>query len=173
MKGGEERLLQPSQNRDQNDNNEEMVHPLQIVGRAGSRQLPMGNLPSTMRHNSDGTASIFTPVNDNSGDFELFTEIPFFAFHGMQTRARDECDIIGTYADTFNDVWEGDSTRKLTVSLVIATITTATLQFLAGYNVVILNTPEKYVFPGHRTIHWSMAVGEYIRFNLPSHFRTF
>ncbi len=123
----------------------------------------MRDLPSTMRQNSDGTVSIYTPSANKSREMELYTEVPFLSFHGMQTRGRDECDIVGTYMENLHDVWDEDVSVEalkgnLTAPLIVATIVTAALQFLVGYNVVVMNNPEKYVFPEHRTIYWSMAV---------------
>jgi hypothetical protein len=42
--------------------------------------------------------------------------------------------------------------------LIIATIANAIPQFLMGYNLSVLNTPEKYIFPGHTTLAWSFTV---------------
>ena len=140
------------------------------MGRVRSKPRPIHSLPDTMRQNADGTVSIYTNASNMAGKApELYTEIPFFAFHGMQTTERDECGVISAYVENFNEVIEDvggvyeDGTKrpvpgKVTPSLLIATAVTASLQFLVGFNIVVLNNPEKYVFPGHRTIHWSMAV---------------
>lgn len=130
-----------------------------------------------MRDNADGTYSIYTSSTGVGGDRELYTEIPFTAIHGMQTRAHhheDECAIFDTLSETLSDACDGReqgriapskepskeprSRRRVTLQFCIATVSAATLQFLVGYNIAILNTPEKYVFPGHKTGAWSFAV---------------
>lgn len=31
-------------------------------------------------------------------------------------------------------------------------------QFIVGYNLVVLNVPEKYIFSGHSTLQWAVVV---------------
>lgn len=31
-------------------------------------------------------------------------------------------------------------------------------QFIVGYNLVVLNAPEKFIFPGHSTLQWAFVV---------------
>jgi SP family facilitated glucose transporter-like MFS transporter 3 len=130
-----------------------------------------------MRFTSDGTLAIYTPTA--MGRTELYTEIPFTAIHGMQTREREVCEVIGAYAEGLDicqkDVGvsedekslraekcksfaKGNASGAITAPLIIATVAAATSQFLVGYNIVILNTLEKYVFPGHSVGAWSLAV---------------
>lgn len=127
---------------------------------------------------NDGTLAIYTPATN--GKRELYTEIPipFTAIHGMQTRPRDECDLFNAYTNnyicqkdigTLSEDSEIDLVRStsfveevaaggITRSLLMAIMVAASLQFLSGYNVVVLNSQEKYVFPGHTTWMWSLAV---------------
>jgi SP family facilitated glucose transporter-like MFS transporter 3 len=137
----------------------------------------MEKLPDTMRANADGTLTIFTSAE--MGRTELYTEIPFTAIHGMQTRERETCDVFEAYTEQLDICQKGGgfsedekslggkaassfteeiAKTRITKPLVIATIAAAASQFLVGYNIVLLNTTEKYVFPGHSTVAWSAAV---------------
>ncbi len=152
------------------DQHENLTGSIAATGKLRSQHHVKKSLPSTMQHNADGTVSIYS--TNKLGARELYTQIPFTAIHGMQTRMGDQCDALGVYADNMNEAYCRDRRIKkngtivnrhrwgqdITMPLIIATTTTATLQFLVGYNIVILNTPEKYVFPGHSTGAWSLAV---------------
>lgn len=131
-----------------------------------------------MEANPDGTLSIYIQSENKEQRRQLYTEIPvpFTAIHGMQTRAKDDCDVISMYTDNLDALCQQDfgqddfyrrpsksfveevMSRKISGNLLIATFAAAILQFLVGYNVVILNDPEKYVFPGHSVTAWSSAV---------------
>ena len=135
------------------------------------------DLPATMRRNPDGTFSIFTTsARNKTSRMELYTEIPFLAFHGIQTKGKNECDVLRACVESWQGTSDSNGTRSrssvtrmdsrtissptstITTPLLVATIATAMLQFLVGYNIVLMNNPEKYVFPGHGTIDWSLAV---------------
>ncbi|KAL3925072.1 MAG: hypothetical protein SGILL_000645 [Bacillariaceae sp.] len=106
-----------------------------------------------------------------------YTEIPFAAIHGMQTRPRDECELFEGYiseidmhcqkGNTLSSGTDGGhidlsvhttTSASFTKPLFIATIANSVSQFLVGYNIAVLNTTEKYIFPGHSTMQWSWAV---------------
>lgn len=131
-----------------------------------------------MQANSDGTLAIYTSTSGETNERQLYTEIPipFTAIHGMQTRGKEECDFLSIYSENVDEMREHDFgqeafysqpshsfveeviSRKISGQLLVATFAAAALQFLVGYNVVILNNPEKYVFPGHSVTAWSAAV---------------
>ena len=145
---------------------------------SGQRQTPgiqnmNRKLPDTMRANVDGTVTIFT--GSRTSDY-YYTDIPFFAIHGMQTNEKDVCKVLSALSENLEicgqqggsiSIDAAEEPKKverqqeylITTPLIIATIAAASSQFLVGYNVVLLNTPEKYVFPDHSTTIWSAAVG--------------
>ena len=46
----------------------------------------------------------------------------------------------------------------VTTPLIFAVLIASLLMFNAGYNISVMNAPEPFVFPGHGTGEWSMAV---------------
>jgi SP family facilitated glucose transporter-like MFS transporter 3 len=136
------------------ENNGNLQNPIQLSGRQPSGIPNTKKLSNSMRSNGDGTVAIFT------GSGNLYTEIPFAAIHGMQTKRE-------SYAENREICQQGDTKpapsfveqHSITRPLVIATIAAAASQWLVGYNVVLLNTLEKFVFPGHNTTAWAAAVG--------------
>ena len=71
---------------------------------------------------------------------------------------------IGHHHNRKSSTSSSSSSRKksfssfLTRPLVIATACNSISQFLVGYNLVVLNTAEPFVFTGHTTIQWSWTV---------------
>lgn len=51
----------------------------------------------------------------------------------------------------------GVVTPPLMMAVFVATLT----MFLSGYNTGVMNAPEKFVFPGHSTLLWSLAVASF------------
>lgn len=49
----------------------------------------------------------------------------------------------------------------VTTPLIFAVMVAAMGQFLVGYNIGVMNAPEAYVFPGHTTAQWSLAVAAF------------
>jgi len=49
----------------------------------------------------------------------------------------------------------------VTTPLISAVLASALLMFNAGYNISVMNAPEPFVFPGHSTMSWSIAVSAF------------
>ncbi|KAL7517563.1 hypothetical protein ACHAWX_002479 [Stephanocyclus meneghinianus] len=58
------------------------------------------------------------------------------------------------------DELEADAVT-VTTPLIFAVLIASMLQFIYGYNISVMNSPEPYVFPGHSTGEWSMAVAAF------------
>ncbi|EED94266.1 sugar transporter [Thalassiosira pseudonana CCMP1335] len=58
------------------------------------------------------------------------------------------------------DELEVDST-VVTTPLIFAVLIASMLMFNMGYNISVMNAPEPFVFPGHSTSAWSMAVAAF------------
>lgn len=58
------------------------------------------------------------------------------------------------------DELEADAVT-VTTPLIFAVLIASMLQFIYGYNISVMNSPEQYVFPGHSTGEWSMAVAAF------------
>lgn len=126
----------------------------------------------TMRVTDNNTLLIFHSADGGAGhrDMRYYTEIPFAAIHGMQTRPRDGSQTFqgsSTRLDsdpgipsitTKSFVDEFQSGGAVTWPLLIATMANSLSQFQVGYNIAILNTTERYIFPNHTTLSWSWAV---------------
>jgi SP family facilitated glucose transporter-like MFS transporter 3 len=140
------------------------------------------SLPDSILHNAAGIVTIFTPAE--MGRKELYTEIPFTAVHGLQTKARIVTEAFIEYATVLDvSCQSGLSDEEkpvrskqvsmiisedlkrdkilITTPLIVATVAIAASQFLVGYNVAVLNAVEKVVFSGHSTAAWSFAVAAF------------
>jgi SP family facilitated glucose transporter-like MFS transporter 3 len=49
----------------------------------------------------------------------------------------------------------------VTTPLIFAVLIASMLMFNMGYNISVMNAPEPFVFPGHSTSAWSMAVAAF------------
>ena len=49
----------------------------------------------------------------------------------------------------------------VTTPLIFAVLIASLLMFNMGYNISVMNAPEPFVFPGHSTSSWSMAVAAF------------
>ncbi len=49
----------------------------------------------------------------------------------------------------------------VTTPLIFAVLIASMLMFNMGYNISVMNAPEPFVFPGHSTSSWSMAVAAF------------
>mmetsp|Transcript_13917 Transcript_13917/g.20893 ORF Transcript_13917/g.20893 Transcript_13917/m.20893 type:complete len:642 (-) Transcript_13917:1518-3443(-) len=49
----------------------------------------------------------------------------------------------------------------VTAPMIMACLVACVSQFLSGFNTSVMNAPEKYVFPGHSTLAWSLAVSSF------------
>lgn len=58
------------------------------------------------------------------------------------------------------DELEADAST-VTTPLIFAVLIASLLMFNAGYNISVMNAPEPFVFPGHSTGQWSMAVAAF------------
>jgi hypothetical protein len=58
------------------------------------------------------------------------------------------------------DELEADAVT-VTTPLIFAVMIASMLQFIYGYNIGVMNPPEPFVFPGHTTGEWSMAVASF------------
>jgi hypothetical protein len=58
------------------------------------------------------------------------------------------------------DELEADAVT-ITTPLIFAVLIASLLQFIYGYNIGVMNPPEPFVFPGHSTGKWSMAVAAF------------
>ncbi|KAG7373241.1 major facilitator superfamily sugar transporter [Nitzschia inconspicua] len=159
------------------------INPIRIQQRrhheAIHDALPEMQLSHTMKATGTNTLAIYHSAGDRGhpNASHYYTEIPFAAIHGMQTRRRSDGDLYGEVAEPFGtlslDSYEHrrpvvpsksfvdeltQSNGAFTWPLVIATMANSMSQFLVGYNIVVLNTTERYIFPGHTTLQWSWAV---------------
>jgi len=50
---------------------------------------------------------------------------------------------------------------KVTLPLLLGVLVASTLSFIVGYNIGVMNAPESFVFPGHSTSTWSIAVAAF------------
>lgn len=115
------------------------------------------------------------------GRQELYTQVPFQAIFGLQKSSRQISQAFASYAADLDvasatglsdpeksmrqlatstiilDEMEFDS-NVVTAPLVFAIIVASSSTFLVGYNTGVMNAPEKYVFPGHSTTSWALAV---------------
>lgn len=58
------------------------------------------------------------------------------------------------------DELEADVTN-VTTPLIFAVLIASMLQFMYGYNIGVMNPAEKFMFPGHSTGKWSLAVAAF------------
>lgn len=49
----------------------------------------------------------------------------------------------------------------VTAPMIMACLVACASQFLCGYNTSVMNAPAEYVFPGHSTFSWSLAVSSF------------
>ncbi|KAJ8605323.1 hypothetical protein CTAYLR_002360 [Chrysophaeum taylorii] len=49
----------------------------------------------------------------------------------------------------------------VTAPMIMACLVACVSQFLCGYNTSVMNAPAEYVFPGHSTLSWSVAVASF------------
>lgn len=144
------------------------------------------DLPDSFLNNQEGTAVSMTP--SQMGRKELYTEIPFVAVSGMQAKERAVTEAFLTYTAELDmdaaaavDIHRTDSEKLLraqqttmiieeeltqdasvvTMPLVVAVLAAAASQFIVGYNVAVMSAPEKFVFPGHSSQSWAVAVSSF------------
>jgi MFS transporter, SP family, solute carrier family 2 (facilitated glucose transporter), member 3 len=140
------------------------------------------NTISTERTHSEGTL-MKTYTTGSMASIKsglLYLEIPFISVHGMQKRERNALDAYAQYATSLDEssvrseasLSQASSIRSKqqivdsvvsswTRPLKMAAVVIAGSQFLVGFNVAVMNSPEKYVFPGHSTESWSIAVAAF------------
>lgn len=49
----------------------------------------------------------------------------------------------------------------VTAPMIMACLVACVSQFLSGYNTSVMNAPAEFVFPGHSTLSWSLAVSSF------------
>mmetsp|Transcript_14992 Transcript_14992/g.47128 ORF Transcript_14992/g.47128 Transcript_14992/m.47128 type:complete len:704 (-) Transcript_14992:481-2592(-) len=49
----------------------------------------------------------------------------------------------------------------VTAPMIMACLVACVSQFLCGYNTSVMNAPAEYVFPGHSTLSWALAVSSF------------
>jgi len=79
--------------------------------------------------------------------------IPYMAVMGLNNRIQAE----GECADIMSKTRKLDN-LILTVDLLYSSMVVLIPEFLMGYNTAVMNSVEPYVFPGHSTLMWSLAV---------------
>eukprot|EP00752_Nemacystus_decipiens_P004333 g3958.t1 len=110
------------------------------------------------------TASNLNPQQRNRR--ALYVNLPFFSVYGMQYREKSiakslskislqDLDIAGQ-AEYMKKAAEDEAV--VTWPLIAAVLVAVLLEFLVGFNIGVMNAPEKVVFPGHTTAQWSIAV---------------
>lgn len=123
-------------------NTSRLIHPVQIQGRASSMA-------------SHYSASYYTISHDN----EFYTQVPLIALYGVGSMtSSQDAEFSGDASTSGVSSAAAQPPPPINRPLWMATLTTATLQFLVGYHLVLLNAIEPYAFRGHATWEWSWAV---------------
>ena len=144
------------------------------LGLDGSSQRSL-SMPRPKR--TTKSASDLIKTASQARRHSLYSEIPFFAAHGMQARsssivrAVSQSDLSallvswrgprGGAADFASIEAEMQQEDVVTAPLLVAVAIAAAAQFLNGFNTSVMNAPEAVVFPGHTTLEWSLAVAAY------------
>ena len=139
----------------------------------------VAGLPRSYSASADGSPAMLTP--SELGRQELYTQVPFQAVFGLQKSSRQISEAFAHYAADLDvasstglsepeksvrqmqastiilDEMEFES-DVVTTPLVFAIIVASASTFLVGYNTGVMNAPEKFVFPGHSTTSWALAV---------------
>jgi len=79
--------------------------------------------------------------------------IPYMAVMGLESRIKceGECAELVSKARKLDNI-------IFTIHLLYSTMVALIPEFLVGYNTAVMNSPEAFVFPGHSTVEWSLAV---------------
>ena len=119
----------------------------------------------------------------------MYAEVPSVCYMGMQAMESKSQAAAVEYSVAMLDAQAGEeggatgsgsaATRRPTLSAVhnrvikevteaafswplnLAVLTAVLAQLLVGYNIGVMNAPEKVVFPGHTTAEWSLAVAAF------------
>eukprot|EP00970_Alexandrium_tamarense_P014127 scaffold3895_cov97-Alexandrium_tamarense.AAC.1 len=114
----------------------------------------------------DGSISALTPIE--MGRHELYEELPFLAIRGLQKKEHNLSVAFSSYAAAL-DALETDKYLASTGKPLnaeekekrLSQMSVLLLDELKGYNISVMNAPEPFVFPGHSTSAWSMAVAAF------------
>lgn len=118
----------------------------------------------------------------------MYDQVPSVCFMGMQQMERKAEDAAAEYTVSMLEEREGGgsmekgvqspSRRKTLLAvhnrvvrevteaafswpLNLAVLVAVLAQLLVGFNIGVMNAPEKVVFPGHTTVSWSLAVAAF------------
>ena len=84
----------------------------------------------------------------------------YLASTGKPLNAEEKEKRLSQMSLLLLDELEVDST-VVTTPLIFAVLIASMLMFNMGYNISVMNAPEPFVFPGHSTSAWSMAVAAF------------
>ena len=168
------RISQPAPGGSQNQIEMQGSSSFGSLGLDGSSQRSL-SMPRPKR--TTKSASDLIKTASQARRHSLYSEIPFFAAHGMQARsssivrAVSQSDLSallvswrgprGGAADFASIEAEMQQEDVVTAPLLVAVAIAAAAQFLNGFNTSVMNAPEAVVFPGHTTLEWSLAVAAY------------
>ena len=96
---------------------------------------------------SRATSWLQLPRVDSRGSLNL----------ALVPRTADEAALYAACQTAEDEIRDEVVTFPLTMACVVACLS----QFLVGYNTAALNAPEPYVFPGHSTAAWAVAVAAF------------
>mmetsp|Transcript_31088 Transcript_31088/g.75138 ORF Transcript_31088/g.75138 Transcript_31088/m.75138 type:complete len:652 (+) Transcript_31088:103-2058(+) len=147
--------------------------------RVQAQEMNVAGLPRSYSVSADGSPAMLTP--SELGRQELYAHVPFQALFGLQKLSRTTSEAFAHYAadlDVASSKGLTEEEKKVremqaetiildemefesdvvTMPLVFAIIVASASTFLVGYNTGVMNAPEKFVFPGHSTTSWALAV---------------
>eukprot|EP00970_Alexandrium_tamarense_P012913 scaffold3159_cov191-Alexandrium_tamarense.AAC.1 len=84
----------------------------------------------------------------------------YLASTGKPLNAEEKEKRLSQMSLLLLDELEVDAT-VVTTPLIFAVLIASMLMFNMGYNISVMNAPEPFVFPGHSTSAWSMAVAAF------------
>lgn len=139
------------------------------------------SLPKSYTDAGDGELATMTP--SEMGRQEMYTQVPFVAIPGLQKKQREVANVFASYAadleiSSVNDLTEMDKSirhssssklileemedaKVITAPLIFTVVIVSLSMFSVGYNISVMNAPEKVVFPEHSITSWAVAVAAF------------
>ncbi|CAM9311708.1 unnamed protein product [Ectocarpus sp. 12 AP-2014] len=130
-----------------------------------------GNHAKFNRSSSVGPGIVASNLNPQQRNRRaLYVNLPFFSVYGMQYREKSIAKSLSKLSLMDLDIAEQakylegaeaegvEDEVVVTWPLVTAVLVAVLLEFLVGFNIGVMNAPEKVVFPLHTTTEWSLAV---------------
>jgi len=152
----------------------------------GNFRIDMGDeltksLPRSYSATMNGELATLTP--SEMGRQELYTQVPFVAIPGLQKKEREVASLFASYAADLDVASAGglsemdknirhasssmlileemEDAKVVTAPLIFTVIVVSASMFSVGYNISVMNAPEKMVFPGHSINSWALAVAAF------------